>query len=250
MRTSDKKKNMQKVNILAESLYKQRTNEDYDYAAVERDYYDKEYHTNSQEQPKMDDDEQMYYYISKYVKDPDNIDREMANYHSMGYQGLSDDVKANLSRDIDFMTYVQMGHDEETFRKETNNEDFDYAAAERDYHDKEYYDHDMKLEELGRSVEEAIQGLRGDWSVKKRNNVFVITNASIQDKEMEIGLSIDRPEFKDEDYAYYYELKGVNPKSDPSMGGHQGNYTIEKSRCNNPADLFLRSKHPYESWFR
>jgi hypothetical protein len=198
----------------------------------------------------MGDDEQMYYYISKYVKDPDDIKMELSNYRSMGYQGLSDYVKANLSRDIDFMTYVQMGHDEETFRKETNNEDFDYAAAERDYHDKEYYDHDMKLEELGRSVEEAIQGLRGDWSVKKRNNVFVITNASIQDKEMEIGLSIDRPEFKDEDYAYYYELKGVNPKSDPSMGGHQGNYTIEKSRCNNPADLFLRGKHPYELWFR
>jgi hypothetical protein len=97
----------------------------------------------------------------------------------------------------------------------------------------------MKLEELGRSVEEAIQGLRGDWSVKKRNNAFIITNASVPNKEMEIGLSIDRPEFKDEKYAYYYELKGINP-----------NYTIEKSRCNNPADLFISGKNPYELWFR
>ena len=250
MRTSDKKKNMQKVNILAESLYKQRTNEDYDYAAVERDYYDKEYHTNSQEQPKMDDDEQMYYYISKYVKDPDNIDREMANYHSMGYQGLSDDVKANLSRDIDFMTYVQMGHDEETFRKETNNEDFDYAAAERDYHDKEYYDHDMKLEELGRSIEKTLQGIRGDWKLEKRNNSFIITNPSVPNKEMELGLSIDRPVYKGEKYPYYYELKGVNPKADPSMGGHQGNYLIDKTRFNDPAHLFISGKHPYELWFR
>lgn len=146
MRTSDKKKNMQKANLLAESLYRQRNNENFDYAAEERAYHDK-MNYDSQEQPKMDDDEQMYYYISKYVKDPDDIEMELSNYRSMGYQGLSDYVKANLSRDIDFMTYVQMGHDEETFRRETNNEDFDYAAAERDYHNKEDYEN-MSVEEF------------------------------------------------------------------------------------------------------
>ncbi len=146
MRTSDKKKNMQKANLLAESLYRQRNNENFDYAGEERAYHDK-MNYNSQEQPKMDDDEQMYYYISKYVKDPDDIEMELSNYRSMGYQGLSDYVEANLSRDIDFMTYVQMRHDEETFRRETNNEDFDYAAAERDYHDKEDYNN-MDIEEF------------------------------------------------------------------------------------------------------
>jgi hypothetical protein len=146
MRTSDKKKNMQKANLLAESLYRQRNNENFDYAGEERAYHDK-MNYDSQEQPKMDDDEQMYYYISKYVKDPDDIEMELSNYRSMGYQGLSDYVKANLSRDIDFMTYVQMGHDEETFRRETNNEDFDYAAAEREYHDKQDYEN-MSVEEF------------------------------------------------------------------------------------------------------
>jgi hypothetical protein len=36
----------------------------------------------------------------------------------MGYQGLSDYVQANLGRDMDFISYTQMGNDEETLRRE------------------------------------------------------------------------------------------------------------------------------------
>lgn len=56
--------------------------------------------------------------VAKYVKDPDDIDKEMSNYYSKGYQGFSDALKANLSRDRDLDTLVQMMHDEETLRRE------------------------------------------------------------------------------------------------------------------------------------
>ena len=42
MRTSDKKKNIQKANILAESLYKQKLAEDYDHAGEEVAFHDKQ----------------------------------------------------------------------------------------------------------------------------------------------------------------------------------------------------------------
>ena len=66
----------------------------------------------------MSDEDMMYKYISKYVKDSDDIDTEMENYKTSGYQVLSEPVKASLRKDIDFMTYVQMQHDEDQFKKE------------------------------------------------------------------------------------------------------------------------------------
>jgi hypothetical protein len=66
----------------------------------------------------MSDEDMMYKYISKYVSDPDDIDNEMENYRTSGYQSLSEPVKAGLRKDIDFMTYVQMQHDEDQFKKE------------------------------------------------------------------------------------------------------------------------------------
>lgn len=66
----------------------------------------------------MSDEAMMYKYISKYVKNPDDIDTEMENYKTSGFQALSDMVKAGLRKDIDFMTYVQMQHDEDQFNRE------------------------------------------------------------------------------------------------------------------------------------
>lgn len=63
-------------------------------------------------------EDELFDIIAKYVKDPDDIDREMSKYYSNGYQGFSDALKANLSRDMDFQTLVQMKHDEETLRRE------------------------------------------------------------------------------------------------------------------------------------
>jgi len=66
----------------------------------------------------MSDEDMMYKYISKYVSDSDDIDTEMENYRISGFQALSEPVKAGLRKDIDFMTYVQMQHDEYQFKKE------------------------------------------------------------------------------------------------------------------------------------
>jgi len=49
--------------------------------------------------------------ILKYVEDPDNAEEELQNYINSGYPGFSDMLKANLDRDLDFQTWVQVGHD-------------------------------------------------------------------------------------------------------------------------------------------
>jgi hypothetical protein len=46
---------------------------------------------------------------------------------SAGFQGFSDSVSTNLSRDMDFNTLVQIMHDQETFRRERGlEESLDY----------------------------------------------------------------------------------------------------------------------------
>lgn len=59
--------------------------------------------------------EKLYDLVAKYTKDPDG---EMQRYMSAGFQGFSDSVSANLSKDMDFITLVQIMHDQDTFRKE------------------------------------------------------------------------------------------------------------------------------------
>lgn len=68
MRTFDKKKNMQKANLLAESLYRQRNNEDFDYAAAEREFYDKEDYENMS--------------VEEFVGTPVSLNRKFINVHS------------------------------------------------------------------------------------------------------------------------------------------------------------------------
>jgi hypothetical protein len=57
--------------------------------------------------------------VSKYVKDADDISKEMDAYFEKGFRGFSDVVQANLNRDEDFQSWVQRTSDEEQFRKET-----------------------------------------------------------------------------------------------------------------------------------
>ena len=56
--------------------------------------------------------------ILKYTKDPDDAEVELDNYVSQGYDGFSDALQANLSRDMEFISLTQQGHDEETLRRE------------------------------------------------------------------------------------------------------------------------------------
>ena len=63
-------------------------------------------------------EDELYDIIAKYVKDADDIDKELNNYFDKGYQGFSDALKANLSKDMDFQTWVQIEHDKETLKRE------------------------------------------------------------------------------------------------------------------------------------
>lgn len=64
------------------------------------------------------DQEEMKNYISKYVNSELELNHEMSNYINNGYQGLSDSVKQGLDNDMDYQTWVQIQHDEDTFRRE------------------------------------------------------------------------------------------------------------------------------------
>lgn len=128
-------------------------------------------------------------------------------------------------------------------------EDFDYASAEKEFNDKGYHEHDMMVDELGELAQGAISNIGGEWKINRVGDHFIITNTKIPNKEMEIGLSVDKPMYKDQAYKYYYELRGVNRNVSPEMSGHQGNYTISKTRFNNPAHLFISGKYPFELWF-
>lgn len=57
--------------------------------------------------------------VSKYVKDADDIEKEMDSYSQKGFKGFSDLVQANLNRDEDFQSWVQRTNDKEQFKKET-----------------------------------------------------------------------------------------------------------------------------------
>lgn len=57
--------------------------------------------------------------VAKYVKDADDISKEMDAYSQKGFKGFSDVVQSNLNRDEDFQSWVQRTSDEEQFRKET-----------------------------------------------------------------------------------------------------------------------------------
>ena len=124
-------------------------------------------------------------------------------------------------------------------------EDFDYPSEENAYHDRQDFDKENALQELGDKLS-FIGNLKGKWQVTKRGDSFVVTNGDIPNKEMVLGVSD-----KNDEWKYTYELNGVNrnPQTGPNVSGHQGNYNIVKSRFNNPESLFTSGKHPYELWF-
>lgn len=58
--------------------------------------------------------------VAKYVKDADDIEKEMDAYSQKGFRGFSDLVQANLDRDDEFKSWVQRTSDEEQLSKETS----------------------------------------------------------------------------------------------------------------------------------
>jgi hypothetical protein len=94
--------------------------EDYEKIGREVEYginpYEEE--SNVSFEPMNNDEKKMLSYVSKYVGSELELSDEMDNYRNLGYQGFSDNVKNALRNDMDYQTWVQMSHDEDTFRRE------------------------------------------------------------------------------------------------------------------------------------
>jgi hypothetical protein len=54
-------------------------------------------------------------YVAKYT---DDVDKEISKYKLAGFQAFSEPVKIGLKSDMDFITWVQMKHDEDQLRRE------------------------------------------------------------------------------------------------------------------------------------
>ena len=130
MRRFDKSKNIKNANLLAEQRYlasKGLISEgELPMGDISRDARSVEFGIPQyQEEPELTDlgqltpnQKQMKEYISKYVTSELELNHEMKNYIENGYQGLSDNIKDALRNDGDYQTWVQMSHDEDTFRRE------------------------------------------------------------------------------------------------------------------------------------
>jgi len=70
-----------------------------------------------------DENLELFNIIAKYVKDPDDIEFEMGRYQELGYKALSIPLQAQLSGDIDFITYTQKGHDDDQLKREIGESD-------------------------------------------------------------------------------------------------------------------------------
>ena len=66
--------------------------------------------------------DKLFNIILKYTEDPDDAEKELDNYVSQGYNGFSTPLQANLSRDMEFISLTQQGHDEETYNREISEE--------------------------------------------------------------------------------------------------------------------------------
>jgi hypothetical protein len=147
--------------------------------------------------------------VAKYVKDADDIEKEMDAYFEKGYDGFSDMLKANLSRDVDFQTWVQKGHDEETFKSETSeslneadndiksakqNGDKSYTVKYEDDTKKIVYVNDNDWDEINKkygNLNEASSEYMISKSGSKNNPSYVIEKT---DGSKQIDMFFDTPE--------------------------------------------------------
>ena len=139
--------------------------------------------------------------VAKYVKDADDISKEMDAYSERGFRGFSDLVQANLNRDEEFQSWVQRTSDEEEFRRETSeslNEAFKIKDSKEGY-----YNQDGK-EQYGRFEE--IDNMNGQEVMAG----YVIEKAENPDKDkVEIAKILIKNLKSDPYYYTNYKLTGV-----------------------------------------
>lgn len=73
---------------------------------------------NLNEEDSEEFEDRLFNIFSKYISDPDDIEKTINFYLSYGFGRLPDELKANLQRDMDFETLSQQRHDEKTWEKE------------------------------------------------------------------------------------------------------------------------------------
>ena len=62
--------------------------------------------------------------ISKYIKDPNDIEKEIQNYGMMGFDGFSEPLQANLMRDTDYISMTQSQSDNDQLSRELGEDKF------------------------------------------------------------------------------------------------------------------------------
>jgi hypothetical protein len=172
--------------------------------------------------------------VAKYVKDADDIEKEMDAYFEKGYDGFSDMLKANLSRDVDFQTWVQKGHDEETFKNETSesinkadndiksakqNGDKSYTVKYEDDTKKIVYVNDNDWDEINKkygNLNEASSKYMISKSGSKSNPSYVIEKT---DGSKQIDMFFDTAEDAKK-YATKKSLKIIKEAKDTSATGY------------------------------
>lgn len=154
--------------------------------------------------------------VAKYVKDADDVAKEMDAYSERGFRGFSDLVQANLNRDEEFQSWVQRTSDEEQFRRETS-ESLNEAFKVKD--SKEGYFNQNGKEQYGKFDE--IDNMNG--------------------QEIMAGYVIEKLENPDKDKVEIAKILIKNLKSDPY---YYTNYKLTGIRGEKPVEFTSSKRKP------
>ena len=168
--------------------------------------------------------------ILKYTKDPDDAEVELDNYVSQGYDGFSDALQANLSRDMEFISLTQQGHDEETLRRERGlEEDLDVGHQDNEPQmlKSDLYRIAKYAGELYKMLDKYDQGGEVDfphwWQGKviKARDLMVSAKHYLDGEEKvdQIDAMLDVNEIDNSEYAMKLRaLKSKSSQPEPSRG--------------------------------
>lgn len=155
--------------------------------------------------------------VAKYVKDADDVSREMDAYSEKGFRGFSDLVQANLNRDDEFQSWVQRTSDEEQYRRETG----DMPGFEG------------TLDALDKiSIKEAKEGYYNQDGKEQYGKFDEIDNMNGQ--EIMAGYVIEKLENPDKDKVEIAKILIKNLKSDPY---YYTNYKLTGIRGEKPSEF-------------
>ena len=93
-------------------------------------------YTLNENQPTVFDDQSMDELgdiISKYVKDPDDVQRELDLFDDGGFDNMSDMVTANLDRDPEYKAWYDKLHSVKKDKIKINLEDLDFETLKKSF---------------------------------------------------------------------------------------------------------------------